>query len=111
MEPLLIDSDAVVRIAAARWFSSCTHTDQGLDVLLAIIGSDDPSTRMAALIAVESLGERAARLRPNVASLSLSKNEEYSDRLKARITGKSELPSHVNLDATHGKNTKPNAQQ
>ena len=111
LEPLLIDSDAVVRIAAARWFSSCTHTDQGLDVLLAIIGSDDPSTRMAALIAVESLGERAARLRPNVASLSLSKIEEYSDRLKARITGKSELPSHVNLDATHGKNTKPNAQQ
>lgn len=84
----LTDADAAVRIAAATWLLRCetpTAADDARAALAAEIGSTDPDVRVAALVAIDDLGEITASLWPAAAALDLGKDEEYSRRTVERI--------------------------
>ena len=86
--PMLADPDDAARINAARWLCRLDPTadDQpALDVLAAGMASTDPDVRMAALVSIDEIGERARPLWQAAASLALGKDEEYSRRTVERI--------------------------
>jgi hypothetical protein len=86
--PLLADQDDAVRINAARWLCWLEPAEDdrpALDVLEGGMVSGDPDVRMAALVSIDELGDRARPLWPQAASLVIGKNEEYSRRTVERI--------------------------
>jgi hypothetical protein len=88
LAPRLVDADPAVRIAAATWLLRCgtsTATDDARAALGAEIGSMNPDIRVAALVAIDDLGEITAPLWPAAAALDLGKDEEYSRRTVERI--------------------------
>ncbi len=88
LAPRLVDADPAVRIAAASWLLRCgspTATDDARATLGAEIGSMNPDIRVAALVAIDDLGEITAPLWPAAAALDLGKDEEYSRRTVERI--------------------------
>ena len=88
LAPRLVDTDPAVRIAAATWLLRCgtpTATDDARAALGAEIGSMNPDIRVAALVAIDDLGEITAPLWPAAAALDLGKDEEYSRRTVERI--------------------------
>lgn len=94
LAPLLTDADAAVRIAAATWLLRCatsTAADEARAALAAEIGSADPDVRVAALVAIDDLGEVTRPLWPAAAALDLGKDEEYSRRTVERIRRKAGL--------------------
>lgn len=88
LAPRLVDADPAVRIAAATWLLRCgspTATDDARAALGAEISSMNPDIRVAALVAIDDLGEITAPLWPAAAALDLGKDEEYSRRTVERI--------------------------
>ncbi len=88
LAPRLTDADPAVRIAAATWLLRCdtpTAADESRAALKAEIGSRDPDLRVAALVAIDDLGEITAPLWPAAAALDLGNDEEYSRRTVDRI--------------------------
>jgi hypothetical protein len=84
LHPLLADPDPVVRIAAANWLVRCatpTATDAALAVLLKEARGDDSEIRLAALIAIDQLGDAARSVWPAAAAIEPGKDEEYARRL------------------------------
>jgi len=91
LAPLLGDIDPAVRIAAAQWLLRCgtaTAADAARAALTAEIESVDPDVRVAALVAIDDLGEAARPLWGAAAALDLGKDEEYSRRTVERIRAK-----------------------
>jgi N-sulfoglucosamine sulfohydrolase len=91
LEPLASDTDPAVRIAAAHWLlkaATPTATQAALAALAAETRSDDPDLQLAALVAIDDLGDAAAQLWPEVATLTFGKDEEYSRRTVERIRTK-----------------------
>ncbi|MFM7207364.1 MAG: sulfatase [Planctomycetaceae bacterium] len=94
--PLLADADPAVRIAAAAWLLRCgtaTAADRARAALAAEIPSADPDVRVAALVAIDDLGERTRPLWPTAAALELDTREEYSRRTVERIRSKAAAPA------------------
>jgi uncharacterized sulfatase len=93
LAPRLADGDAAVRIAAAEWLLRCGTTTTASAAaaraaLAAEIPSTDPDVRMAALVAIDDLGEATRPLWPRAAMLDLDRSEEYSRRTVERIRRK-----------------------
>jgi uncharacterized sulfatase len=95
LTPLLADPDPAVRIAAAQWLLRCGTTaaaaDAALGALAAELPTTDPDVRMAAVVAIDDLGEACQTLWPAAAALDLDKAEEYSRRTVERIRRKAGL--------------------
>jgi N-sulfoglucosamine sulfohydrolase len=103
LAPLLGDVDPAVRIAAAQWLLRCgtaTAADPARAALAGEIESADPDVRMAALVAIDDLGEAARPLWGEAAALDLGKDEEYSRRTVERIRAKVGSPPPVGAPAT-----------
>jgi uncharacterized sulfatase len=86
--PLLADPAPAVRIAAATWLlrsGRTTAADAARAVLAAEIGSTDPDLRLAALVAIDDLGEVTRPLWRAAAGLDLGTEDEYSRRTVERI--------------------------
>ena len=84
------------RIAASTWLLRCgsqTAADAARAALAAEIPATDPDVRMAALVAIDDLGEATRPLWPAAAALDLDKGEEYSRRTVERIRRKAGLES------------------
>jgi len=93
---LAADVDPAVRIAASTWLlrsGSQTAADAARAALAAEIPATDPDVRMAALVAIDDLGEATRPLWPAAAALDLDKGEEYSRRTVERIRRKAGLES------------------
>jgi len=91
LRPLLSDPDPTVRITAANWFLRCgteTATDAALAVLLKEACGDAPDIRLAALVAIDQLGDAARAVWPAAAAIEPSKDEEYARRLVERLRTK-----------------------
>jgi uncharacterized sulfatase len=91
LQPLLSDADPTVRIAAANWLVRCgtsTATDAALAVLLKEACGDATEIRLAALIAIDQLGDAARTVWPEAAAIEPGKDEEYSRRLVQRLRTK-----------------------
>ena len=92
LAPLLADADPAVRIAAAQWLLRCGTTAAAADAarraLAAELPTTDPDVRMAAVVAIDDLGEACRPLWPAAAALDLDKAEEYSRRTVERIRRK-----------------------
>jgi uncharacterized sulfatase len=92
LTPLLADADPAVRIAAAQWLLRCGTTAAAADAarraLAAELPTTDPDVRMAAVVAIDDLGEACRPLWPAAAALDLDKAEEYSRRTVERIRRK-----------------------
>jgi uncharacterized sulfatase len=91
LHPLLADPDLVVRIAAANWLVRCatpTAADAALAVLLKEARGDASEIRLAALIAIDQLGDAARTVWPEVAAIEPEKDEEYARRLVQRLRTK-----------------------
>ncbi|MFM7243538.1 MAG: sulfatase [Planctomycetaceae bacterium] len=91
LAPLLADADPTARIAAATWLLRCgtpTAGDEARATLAAEIPATDPDVRVAALVAIDDLGEATRPLWPAAAALDLDKGEEYSRRTVERIRQK-----------------------
>lgn len=87
LTPLLDDPEPVVRIAAARWLVACGAVAPGAEALTALIHSDDPDVRFAALSAIDQLGLAGRPLWQRAAALELGKAERYSHDVVDRIRG------------------------
>ena len=84
LQPLLSDADPTVRIAAANWLVRCgtpTATDAALAVLLKEACGDASEIRLAALIAIDQLGDAARPVWPEAAAIEPGKDEEYARRI------------------------------
>jgi hypothetical protein len=90
LTPRLVDTDPAVRIAAATWLLRCgaAAADQARAAFAAEIPTTDPDIRVAALVAIDDLGEVTRPLWPAAAALDLGKSEEYSRRTVERIRQK-----------------------
>jgi hypothetical protein len=91
LQPLLSDSDPTVRIAAANWLVRCNTplaTDAALSVLVAESRGDDPEIRLAALIAIDQLGDASQTVWPDAAAREPGKDEEYARRIVKRLRTK-----------------------
>ena len=91
LQPLLTDPDPTVRVAAANWLVRCrtpTATDAALAVLLKEACGDTSEIRVAALIAIDQLGDAARTVWPEAAAIEPGQDEEYSRRLVARLRTK-----------------------
>jgi hypothetical protein len=91
LHPLLADPDPTVRIAAANWLVRCrtpTATDAALAVLLKEVRGDTSEIRVAALIAIDQLGDAARTVWPEAAAIEVRPDEEYSRRLVDRLRTK-----------------------
>jgi len=94
LESLLSDPDPTVRLAAAHWLLRCrtpTATDAALDVLVKEARCDVADSRLAALIAIDQLGDAARTVWPEAAAIEPGEDEEYARRLVQRLRTK--LPS------------------
>ena len=91
LQPLLSDADPAVRIAAANWLVSCgtpKATDAALAVLLKEARGDASEIRLAALIAIDELGDAARTVWPEAAAIEPGKDEEYPRRIVERLRTK-----------------------
>ena len=91
LHPLLADPDPAVRITAADWLVRCrtpTATDAALAVLLKEACGNVSEIRLAALIAIDQLGDAARTLWPEAAAIEPGKDEEYPRRLVERLRTK-----------------------
>jgi hypothetical protein len=91
LHPLLTDPDPTVRVAAANWLVRCrtpTATDAALTVLLKEAVGDASEIRLAALIAIDQLGDAARTVWPEAAAIEPGQDEEYSRRLVERLRTK-----------------------
>ena len=91
LQPLLSDADPAVRIAAANWLVSCgtpTATDAALAVLLKEACGDASEIRLAALVAIDHLGDAARTVWPEAAAIEPGKDEEYPRRIVQRLRTK-----------------------
>jgi uncharacterized sulfatase len=94
LRPLLTDADPAVRIASATWLLRCgtpTAADQARETLAAEMSAPDPDVRVAALLAIDDLGESTRPLWPAAAALDLDKEEKYArhtvERIRRRLAG------------------------
>jgi uncharacterized sulfatase len=91
LQSLLSDADPTVRIAAANWLVRCltpTATDAALAVLLKEACGDASEIRLAALVAIDQLGDAARTVWPEAAAIEPGKDEEYSGRIVQRLRAK-----------------------
>jgi arylsulfatase A-like enzyme len=91
LQSLLTDPEPAVRIAAANWLVRCrtpTATDAALAVLLKEACGDASEIRLAALIAIDQLGDAARTVWPEAAAIEPGKDEEYPRRLVERLRTK-----------------------
>jgi uncharacterized sulfatase len=91
LAPLVADADPAVRIAAATWLLRCgtqTAADEARKALAAEVPTTDADVRVAALVAIDDLGEATRQLWPAAAALELDKSEEYSRRTVERLRAK-----------------------
>jgi len=88
-------TDAAVRIAAGTWLLRCgtSAADEARAALAAGIATDDPDVRVAALVAIDDLGEITRPIWAAAAALDLDTTEEYSRRTVERIRRKAGLES------------------
>ncbi|MEX0671024.1 MAG: sulfatase-like hydrolase/transferase [Pirellulales bacterium] len=95
LAPLLTDTDPVVRITAAHWLlkAGATSSADALATLAAETRADDADIRLAALVAIDEIGDAGRTLWRNVAALTLDKDEEYARRTVERIRAKLALGS------------------
>lgn len=97
LQPLLSDSDPAVRVVAANWLVRCgdpTATDAALAVLLKEACGDAPEIRLAALIAIDQLGDAARSVWPKAAAIELEeKDEQDTRRLVERLRTKLPPPA------------------
>jgi len=88
----LADRDPAVRIAAAGWL--CRLGDDppraALDLLVGEAGGNDTDVRLAAVAAIDRLGDRGRPAWPAVAAVAIGKDEEYAGRTIERIRRKLE---------------------
>ena len=91
LAPLVADADPAVRIAAAAWLLRCgapQAADRCRAALAVEISATDPDVRVAALVAIDDLGETTRPIWPAAAALELDTGEEYSRRTVERIRAK-----------------------
>jgi len=91
LQPLLSDPDPTVRVAAANWLVRCrtpTANDAALAVLLKEAIGDASEIRLAALIAIDQLGDASRPVWPEAAAIQPGQDEEYSLRLVERVRTK-----------------------
>ena len=83
----LADRDPAVRIAAATWL--CRLGDgpprSALDLLVGEARGNDADVRLAAVAAIDRLGDRGRPAWPAVAAVAIGKDEEYAGRTIERI--------------------------
>ena len=83
----LSDPDPAVRIAAAGWL--CRHGDAvsraALDLLVREANGNAAEVRLAAVAAIDQLGDRGRAAWEEVAAVEIGKDEEYAGRTIERI--------------------------
>jgi hypothetical protein len=79
-----------VRIAAAQWLLKATAPPppEALTTLAAETHAPDADIRLAALVAIDEVGDAGESLWSDAAALQFGKDEEYSRRTVERIRGK-----------------------
>ena len=90
LAPRLADADPAVRIAAAQWLLKATAPPppEALTTLAAETHAPDADIRLAALVAIDEVGDAGESLWSDAAALQFGKDEEYSRRTVERIRGK-----------------------
>ncbi len=88
--PRLRDDDPAVRIAAAQWLLKAVvpPLPEALSTLATETGSTEADIRLAALVAIDDVGDAARSLWSAAAALTFGTKEEYARRTVERIRAK-----------------------
>ena len=92
LRPLLADSEPVVRITTARWVVACgssADATAALQALAADLRTTDPDLRLAAVTALQALGDKGRPLWDGLAELPRIKGDSfnYAAMMKTVIMG------------------------
>ncbi|MGI9176650.1 MAG: sulfatase-like hydrolase/transferase [Pirellulales bacterium] len=90
LAPRLADAEPAVRIAAAQWLlkAAAPAPQEALATLAAETRAPDANIRLAALVAIDEIGDAGRSLWNAAAALPFGKDEEYARRTVERIRGK-----------------------
>jgi len=90
LAPRLRDDEPAVRIAAAQWLLKAVvpPLPEALSTLATETGSAEADIRLAALVAIDDVGDAARSLWSAAAALTFGANEEYARRTVERIRAK-----------------------
>jgi N-sulfoglucosamine sulfohydrolase len=95
LEPVLADSDPLVRVTAAWWLLKLAggESPPALDTLGAALREADREIRQQVLVGIDQLGDAARPLWKAALALELTPGEEYSRRTLARLRSRLAEPA------------------